>query len=66
MPCLTACSPIFRTVKRLSDDRNQSLFDESFRGNVGEVDQSLQRTARHLLSSQPQVGGALCPVHSRP
>lgn len=46
------------------DLRNQSLFDESFRSDVGEIDQSLERMIWRVVSKHSDLAGAPPAVSS--
>jgi AcrR family transcriptional regulator len=47
------------------DLRNQSLFEESFRADVLEIDQSLQRMIWRIVSQYAELAGAPLAVSSR-
>jgi AcrR family transcriptional regulator len=47
------------------DLRNQSLFDESFRSDVGEIAQSLERMIWRIVSKHRDLAGAAPAVSSR-
>ena len=47
------------------DLRNQSLFEEAFRADVFEIDQSLERMIWRIVSHYAELAGATVTVESR-
>ena len=47
------------------DLRNQSLFEEAFRGDVFEIDQSLERMIWRIVSHYAELAGATPAIESR-
>jgi hypothetical protein len=54
------------TLHRLWYDlRNQSLFDDSYRSDVLEIDQSLERMIWRIVSKIADLAGTPCPAARR-